>query len=554
MSAHLDEGLKTPYIIPDKKTTVELNSLGFNENNKGTRSYDSTLDCWVVWDGSVWVSVLLTIQTQINAINTLLTSDNINLDTIQEIVDAIEIVQTSLNTILINNLTSGGVTKALTAEQGKVLKGLIDALTIVVNLKMNKSVYDPNNKNTDAFSMTNMVEGVVNKILTNAAQVINGLKDFANGIKTYSLQFYSLKNSLTATSDILGVTGTAPSAICVDDDGNIYTANQTSNNVSKITPLGVSTILGATGTTPIAICVDDKGNIYTANSGSNNVSKITPLGASDILGVTGTAPSAICIDNDGNVYTANSGSLNVSKITPLGVSTILGTTGGSPFGICVDDEGNVYTANSGSNNVTKITPLGVSTILGITGTNPAGICVDNEGNVYTANTYSNNVSKITPLGVPTIFATVGTNPFSICVDSEGNVYTANYNSNNVTKITKEGVPTIFATVGARPVAICVDDEGNVYTANSGSLNVSKITPPSTKFLTVDENGNTILNDSLKIKESELFVDGKKLAFEEDVIKKSSLTTYYTDNADAITGGLVVGDMYVTPTGENRTVV
>lgn len=55
MSAHLDEGVETPYIIPDKKTTVELNSLGFNENNKGTISYDSTLDCWVVWDGSVWV-------------------------------------------------------------------------------------------------------------------------------------------------------------------------------------------------------------------------------------------------------------------------------------------------------------------------------------------------------------------------------------------------------------------------------------------------------------------------------------------------------------------
>ena len=69
-----------------------------------------------------------------------------------------------------------------------------------------------------------------------------------------------------------------------------------------------------------------------------------------------------------------------------------------------------------------------------------------------------------------------------------------------------------------------------------------------------EDGNTILNNSLEIKESELFVDGKKLAFEEDVIKKSSLTTYFADNAAAITGGLVVGDMYVTPTGENRTVV
>jgi len=61
------------------------------------------------------------LQNQINGINTLLSSDNINLDTIQEIVDAIEEVQISLNTILINDLSTGGITKALTAEMGKQL-------------------------------------------------------------------------------------------------------------------------------------------------------------------------------------------------------------------------------------------------------------------------------------------------------------------------------------------------------------------------------------------------------------------------------------------------
>ncbi len=69
------------------------------------------------------------LQTQVNAINTLLTSDNVNLDTVQEIVDAIETVQTSLETILVNDLTTGGTTKALTAEMGKTLKGLIDELS-----------------------------------------------------------------------------------------------------------------------------------------------------------------------------------------------------------------------------------------------------------------------------------------------------------------------------------------------------------------------------------------------------------------------------------------
>ncbi|MEO7977786.1 hypothetical protein [Flavobacterium sp.] len=62
------------------------------------------------------------LQSRIEAINLILTSDNINLDTVQELVDAIETVQLSLNTILVNDLTTGGTTKALTAEMGKLLQ------------------------------------------------------------------------------------------------------------------------------------------------------------------------------------------------------------------------------------------------------------------------------------------------------------------------------------------------------------------------------------------------------------------------------------------------
>jgi hypothetical protein len=64
---------------------------------------------------------LKVLNEKINTINILVGSDTLELDTVQEIVDAIKTVQTSLSTILVNNLTTGGVTKALTAEQGKVL-------------------------------------------------------------------------------------------------------------------------------------------------------------------------------------------------------------------------------------------------------------------------------------------------------------------------------------------------------------------------------------------------------------------------------------------------
>ena len=86
-------------------------------------------------------------------------------------------------------------------------------------------------------------------------------------------------SSAEAISAILGPTGSNPRGITIDSAGNIYTANQDSNNVTKITPGGTSTILGTTGADPSAITVDSAGNIYTSNQGSNNVTKITPAAA-----------------------------------------------------------------------------------------------------------------------------------------------------------------------------------------------------------------------------------------------------------------------------------
>ena len=53
--------------------------------------------------------------------NDLLSSDNINLNTLQKLADAIEELRSSLSITLVNDLNTGGTTKALTAEMGKVL-------------------------------------------------------------------------------------------------------------------------------------------------------------------------------------------------------------------------------------------------------------------------------------------------------------------------------------------------------------------------------------------------------------------------------------------------
>ena len=247
-------------------------------------------------------------------------------------------------------------------------------------------------------------------------------------------------------------TGSNPRGMAIDNFGNIYTTNRVgmycpkntpkgpcpysgADNVTKITPDGISTILGSTDSQPQGIAIDYAGNIYTANNDGENVTKITPDGTSAILGPNILRPHGIAIDNFGNIYTTNPSSDNVTKITPKGESTTLGSTGLNPYGIAIDKAGNIYTANIGANNVTKITPDGTSTTLGSTGLNPYGIAIDNAGNIYTANFGADNVSKITPDGISTILGSTGLGPDGIVIDNAGNIYTANSRANTVSKIT-----------------------------------------------------------------------------------------------------------------------
>ncbi len=221
------------------------------------------------------------------------------------------------------------------------------------------------------------------------------VRDFAGNISTINRNFSFISSKLITSFPI----STNVSHFDVDSQGNVYIPNSASNNVTKITPAGVSSILGTTGTSPYGITIDSAGNVYTGNLGAGNISKITPAGVSSILGNNGLAPYDISVDSAGNVYAVNQDNGNVTKITPAGVSSILGTTGTSPFAVIIDSADNVYIANYGSSNVNKITPAGVSSILGTTGIKPIAITVDSAGNVYTVNSVSQNTTKITPAGI-----------------------------------------------------------------------------------------------------------------------------------------------------------
>jgi hypothetical protein len=304
-----------------------------------------------------------------------------------------------------------------------------------------------------------------------------------------------IKDNGFVSSPDFATTGSTAYGIAMDGDGNVYTANRYSDNVSKITPDGIITTAGTTGAGPRGITLDVDGNIYTANLDANTVSKIALDGTSTVLGTTGLKPRGIAVDTAGNVYTSNTDSDTVSKITPAGASTIFGTTGNTPVAIAIDANGNLYTANVDSDTVSKITAGGISTILGVTGSGPRGITVDADGNVYTANQDSDDVSKIAPDGTTTTLATTGAGPRGIAIDAAGNIYTANRDADNVSTITITGLTNDTEYLIS---LIAVNDVGESAASNAVAATPIPVVAPDAPQITDIEPGNAQITISVSV--------------------------------------------------------
>jgi sugar lactone lactonase YvrE len=186
----------------------------------------------------------------------------------------------------------------------------------------------------------------------------------------------------------------APQTICIDPQGNCYTANQMgSDGIAMTTPAGVIT--------------------QFAGDGSTSGYKDGPVGQAQFTAVTG-----ICTDGKGTIYVGDDG--KIRKIAGGQVTTVAGN-------------GHGYADGKG---------------LGAQFAGAMGLCIDSKGNIYIADTYNNAIRLMTPDGTVTTIAGDGNQgttdgdgskaqfnePTNLCFDPSGNLFVADYGNASIRKI------------------------------------------------------------------------------------------------------------------------
>jgi len=188
-----------------------------------------------------------------------------------------------------------------------------------------------------------------------------------------------------------------PQGIAADENGNVFVSDTQNYTIRRITPLGVVTTLAGTAgrngyadglgpaaqfSRPLGLAVDENDNVYVADQTNNVIRKITPAGlVSTFAGTFGLlsgaghvdgpgstakfmAPTGVTVDKNGNVYVADSDNFAIREITPSGyVTTLAGGSQGSadgrgssaqfnvPYGVAIDRNGLLYVADDNNNTI-----------------------------------------------------------------------------------------------------------------------------------------------------------------------------------------------------------
>ena len=259
---------------------------------------------------------------------------------------------------------------------------------------------------------------------------------------------------------------TKPKQLAVDDQGNVYIADQYNGQVEKLTPSGTLSLVAGNGSygpptpgpatssamgAPEGVAVNRTGDVFIADPDESVVDEVTPSGTlSVVAGIPGSpglptlgpgtsselnGPRGLALDAAGDLYIADDEGNLVEKLTPGGELSIVAGTGqqglptpgpatsselDEPIAVAVSRDGDLYVADGGNSDVEKVTPSGtLSVVAGVPGaagvptpgsalssdlTWPTGLAFNASGNLLIADFANDALMQVTPSGQLSIIA------------------------------------------------------------------------------------------------------------------------------------------------------
>jgi sugar lactone lactonase YvrE len=237
-----------------------------------------------------------------------------------------------------------------------------------------------------------------------------------NAVVTYDLSLgdaTAIRNSQQTFAS--GTDVAAPQGIAIDQQGNVFVANDLANTISKFDSSGtLLTTIGSAASLsePMGLALDSAGTLYAANYGTGPAaSSVARFDAGGNFVASMTAqinrPLGVAVNTSGHLFVGNWFLNTVSKFDASG--TFLATIGSSstitnPGGLVTSAAGELYVASESSGVISLFDAAGTyqSSIGSGAGlVFPAGVARDQLGNLYVSSgTGSSNslISKFDSAG------------------------------------------------------------------------------------------------------------------------------------------------------------
>jgi sugar lactone lactonase YvrE len=334
--------------------------------------------------------------------------------------------------------------------------------------------------------------------------------------------------------------------LAIDEVGSLYIADQGNNRVRRVDAKGVIATVAGSGaagpgpgrvatkvelSAPEALAVDGQGNLYVSEFLHARVVKISRTGQLAVVAGTGIAgysgdgrravvaqlsePAGLAFDSGGNLLIADYGNRVIRKVDPAGVITTIPASVKArlhdPVGLA-SRGGDLYVADAGDARVVRIRASGSLSVVARR-VAPAYLLLDGAAKLDMTDFVDHRIKQIDVShsgrnGVTSLIAGTGKAgfsgdggpatkarlniPYGLAMDARGNLYFSDRKNNRVRRVDRHGVITTIAGSGVpgfagdggpataarlnSPVGLAIDAGGNLYVADSGNNRVRRVDP------------------------------------------------------------------------------